>query len=209
MALGWKILPQDTHISRCGVLLNTPQCPGAPTPETVTSWVHGAGSPLYLHLQLYASLTGTEKDRKVIGGRGHSGSPPLHLSAPQSRNAHRAMHKAVAAGPSALCRPGPRPVLTRRADRQCRLTRHAVEADDLVHERGGQDDLIKDRHAAPNHACVAALWVHGQVPPMTVSGSSTGGASGPSAGHCPVPAGHIPGPEPLCPFPSHRLLPWP
>lgn len=71
MALGWKILPQDTHISRCGVLLNTPQCPGAPTPETVTSWVHGAGSPLYLHLQLYASLTGTEKDRKVIGGRLH------------------------------------------------------------------------------------------------------------------------------------------
>lgn len=46
-----------------------------------------------------------------------------------------------------------------------------MEANDSVHEGSGQDDLIEHRDAATNHASVAPLWTHGQVPLMTVPGA--------------------------------------
>lgn len=50
------------------------------------------------------------------------------------------------------------------------LTRHRVKADDLVHQSSGENDLIEDRNAAPNKACVTPLWVHCQVSLMAVPG---------------------------------------
>lgn len=50
------------------------------------------------------------------------------------------------------------------------FTRHLVKADDPVHKHSGENDLIKDRNAAPNKACVTPLWVHCQVPFIAVPG---------------------------------------
>lgn len=50
------------------------------------------------------------------------------------------------------------------------FTRHVVKADDLVHESSGENDLVKDRNAAPNKARVTPLRVHCQVPLMAVPG---------------------------------------
>lgn len=50
------------------------------------------------------------------------------------------------------------------------FTRHLVKADNPVHENSGENDLIKDRNAAPNKACVTPLWIHCQVPLIAVSG---------------------------------------
>lgn len=50
------------------------------------------------------------------------------------------------------------------------FTRHLVKADDPVHEHSGENDLIKDRNAAPNKACVPPLRVHCQVPLIAVPG---------------------------------------
>lgn len=50
------------------------------------------------------------------------------------------------------------------------FTRHLVKVDDLVHEDSGENDLIKDRNAAPSKACVTPLWVHCQVPLIAVPG---------------------------------------
>lgn len=50
------------------------------------------------------------------------------------------------------------------------LTRHWVKADDLVHQSSGENDLIEDRNAAPNKACVSPLWVHCQVSLVAVPG---------------------------------------
>lgn len=50
------------------------------------------------------------------------------------------------------------------------FTRDLVKADDLVHESRGENDLIKDRNAAPNKAGVTPLWVHCQVLLIAVPG---------------------------------------
>lgn len=55
-----------------------------------------------------------------------------------------------------------------------------MEAQDLVHEGSGHNDLVEDRRAAAHHARVAPLWVHGQVPLVTVPGTRRGPGSGPS-----------------------------
>lgn len=48
------------------------------------------------------------------------------------------------------------------------FTGNTVEADDLVHKSCGENDLIKDRDAAPNEASVTPLRVHSQVPLIAV-----------------------------------------
>lgn len=50
------------------------------------------------------------------------------------------------------------------------FTGHLVKADDLVHESSGENDLVKDRNAAPNKARVPSLRVHCQVPLIAVPG---------------------------------------
>lgn len=69
-----------------------------------------------------------------------------------------------------------------------------MEADDLIHESSGQDDLIKHRDTAPHQACVPSLWVHSQVPLVTVPEMSTGQVSGQCLhSQATVPKGHVTG----------------
>ena len=85
--------------------------------------------------------------------------------------------------------PSPQPSLAakREVPGAAGLTRHIMKAEDLVHEGGGQDDLVEDRCAAAHHACVAPLWVHSQVPLVTVPGTHQGPGSGPSPTPTPAP----------------------
>lgn len=55
-------------------------------------------------------------------------------------------------------------------------TRYAVKSLNLVHEGGGEDDLIMNRHAAPNQSGVSPLSVYSQITIVTVP---TGGKQQP------------------------------
>lgn len=63
------------------------------------------------------------------------------------------------------------------ADGTGKRTGHLVEVQNVVHEGGGEDDLIKDRHAATHQACIPTLGGHGQSPLIAISarpGADTG-----------------------------------
>lgn len=49
-----------------------------------------------------------------------------------------------------------------------RLTRDAIKGKDVVHEGGGEDDLIVNWYAASNQPSVSSLRVHRQVTAIAV-----------------------------------------
>lgn len=53
-----------------------------------------------------------------------------------------------------------------------KFTRYAVKSLNLVHEGGGEDDLVVNRHTAPNQSGVSPLSVYSQI---TIVAVPTGG----------------------------------
>lgn len=49
-----------------------------------------------------------------------------------------------------------------------RFTRYTVKSLNLVHEGGGEDDLIMNRYAAANQSSVSTLSVYSQITIVTV-----------------------------------------